>query len=81
MTTNNRYDPVQSAYRKGHSNETALLRVHNDIISAVDKGYGVVLVLLDLSAAFDRMYYTILITFLKEHIGIHGCALRLFGSY
>ena len=81
MTANNLMDPMQSAYRKGHSTETALLRVHNDIISAVDKGYGVVLVLLDLSAAFDTVDHTILLTFLKEHVGVDGDALKLFESY
>ena len=47
MAANDLMDPMQSAYRKGHSNETVLLRVHNDIIGAVDKGNGVILVLLD----------------------------------
>ena len=60
MTENNLMDPLQSAYRKGHSTETALLRVHNDIVSAVDKGNGVGLILLDLSAAFDTVDHTIL---------------------
>ncbi len=81
MTMNNLMDPMQSAYRKGHSTETALLRVHNDIVSAVDKGMGVCLILLDLSAAFDTVDHTILITFLKEHIGLDGTALALFESY
>ena len=40
MTENNLMDPYQSAYRKGHSTETGLVRVHNDIVSAVDKGLG-----------------------------------------
>ena len=47
MTENNLMDPMQSAYRKGHSSETALLRVHDDIVSAVDRGHGVCLILLD----------------------------------
>ena len=37
MAANNLMDSMQSAYRKGHSTETALLCVHYDIISAVDK--------------------------------------------
>ena len=40
---------LQSAYRRFHSTETALLRVFNDILCAIDKHQGVVLVLLDLS--------------------------------
>ena len=41
MTANNLMDPMQSAYRKGHSTGSALICVHNDIICAVNKGYGV----------------------------------------
>ena len=78
---NDLMDPMQSAYRKGHSTETALLRVHNDVIGAVDKGNGVILVLLDLSAAFDTVDHSILLNFLKKHVGVDGCALRLFESY
>ena len=74
-------DQYQSAYRKGHSTETALVRVHNDILRAVDKGLGVCLILLDLSAAFDTVDHTILLTFLKEHIGLDGQALDLLKSY
>ena len=81
MTENNLMDPMQSAYRKGHSTETALLRLHNDAVSAVDRGCGVCLVLLDLSAAFDTIDHTILLTFLKEHIGLGGPVLDLFQSY
>lgn len=81
MEANNLLDPMQSAYRKGHSTETALLRVHDDIVSAVDKGHGVCLVLLDLSAAFDTVDHTILLTFLEEHMGLTGPALGLFRSY
>ena len=74
-------DQYQSAYRKGHSTETALVRVHNDIVSAVDKGCGVCLILLDLSAAFDTVDHTILCTFLENHIGLGGHALDFFKSY
>ena len=81
MTENNLMDPMQSAYRKGHSTETALLRVHNDVVSAVDKGNGVCLIMLDLSAAFDTVDHTILLTFLKEHIGLDGSPLNIFRSY
>ena len=81
MTTYDLMDPMQSAYRKGHSTETALLRVHDDIVSAVDRGHGVCLILLDLSAAFDTVDHTILLAFLSEHIGLGGQALDIFESY
>ena len=81
MRENNFQDPMQSAYRSGHSIETALLRVHSDIVSAIDKERGVFLILLDLSAPFDTVDHTILLSFLKDYIGIDGPALKLFETY
>ena len=51
----------QSAYKKQHSTETALLRVHDDIMRAIDEHQSVVLLLLDLSAAFDTVDHAILL--------------------
>ena len=53
-------NPMQSAYRKLHSTETALSRVHNDISVFLDKGHVTALTLLDLSAAFARLLSTTL---------------------
>ena len=72
---------MQSAYRSGHSTETALLRVYNDVAMSIDKGFGVYLILLDLSAAFDTVDHQILLTFLHEHVGLDGCALDMFRSH
>ena len=44
--------PFQSAYRKLHSTETALLRIYNDLLLSINKQQVSALVLLDLSAAF-----------------------------
>ena len=60
MNENQLLGPMQSAYRERHSTETALIRVHNDIMLAIDRGCGVFLLLLDLSAAFDTVDHTIL---------------------
>ena len=51
----------QSAYRAYHSTETALLRVYNDIAKSIDNQKSVVLVLLDLSAAFDTVDHSLLL--------------------
>ena len=47
--------PSQSAYRPHYSNETALLKITNDILLALDSGNVSFLTLLDLSAAFDTI--------------------------
>ena len=74
---NNIVDSFQSAYRAGHSCETALLRVYNDIVTTVGKGNGSFLVLLDLSAAFDTIDHDNLFYILEKYVGIGGSALRL----
>lgn len=61
--------------------ETALLRVHHDITSALEKGMCVVLLMLDLSAAFDVIDHTILINRLEFSFGITGAALSWIQSY
>lgn len=71
----------QSAYRSCHSTETALLRVFNDILTAIDQQQEVVLVLLDLSSAFDTIDHEVLISRLNTRYGICGTALQWFRSY
>ena len=78
---NNIVDSFQSAYKAGHSCETALLRVYNDIVTAVGKGNGSFLVLLDLSAAFDMIDHDNLFYKLEKYVGNGGRALRLIRSY
>lgn len=71
----------QSAYRKCHSTETALLKVTGDILTALDDGQACVLVLLDLSAAFDTLDHTIMLNRLRSTFGVTGSALSWFASY
>ena len=71
----------QSGYRKAHSCETAITRIHNDILLMVDKKTNVVLLLLDLSAAFDTINHDLLLKRLKRRYGIVGSALEWFESY
>ena len=52
LQENNLSNPFLSAYRAGHSTETVLLRIVNDILSALDNDNISVLLLLDISAAF-----------------------------
>ena len=74
-------DSFQSAYRAGHSCETDLMRVYNDIVTTVSKGNGSFLVLLDLSATFDTIDHDNLFYILEKYVGIGGSALRLIRSY
>ena len=78
---NGLYTKFQSAYRAHHSTETALMRVQNDILQAVDRKGGAILVLLDLSAAFDTIDHGLLLDHLQSDFGIEGTALNWFTSY
>lgn len=74
-------DPYQSAYRRGHSTETALLRITSDIFEAFDAGQSVVLVALDQSAAFDCIDHNTLIDRLRHTYGLTGTTLDWLRSY
>jgi hypothetical protein len=75
------YEPYQSAYRSHHSTRTALLKVHNDLLMALDNKCAASLVLLDLLAAFDTVDHQILISRLRNHSGIKRTALKWLISY
>jgi len=81
LQDNHLHETLQSAYKKFHSTETALIKVHNDIATAIDDGLSVILVLLDLSAAFDTVDHGILLTRLSVRYGIRDRALEWFVSY
>ena len=75
------FDPLQSTYREKHSSETALIKVQNDILSALDAGSSAILLMLDLSAAFGTIDHDILLSRLCHVYGITGKALDWFRSY
>ena len=78
VNSNKLLSDFQSAYRLYHSTETALLTVTNDLLSAMDEGKISVLVLLDLSAAFDTNDHEILLHRLHH---VFGSMLTWFQSY
>ena len=74
------YDPLQSAYRVAHSTETAIIKIHNDIVNGIDKDQCTILASLDLSAAFDTVDRDIFIGRMHAY-GIRETALKWFQSY
>ena len=70
----------QSAYRKYHSTETALIRVQQDILMALMDKKACLLVLLDLSSAFDTIDHAQLLDTLHQ-IGLRDKVLAWFKSY
>ena len=80
LSQNSLYEQFQSGFRPRHSTETALLKITNDLLIAADSGLLSILILLDLSAAFDTISHTILLNRLSS-IGITGIPLDWFHSY
>ena len=77
LDNNNVLDTFQSAYRQHHSTETALVRIQNDYLHSLDRRKGVLAVLLDMSAAFDTIDHSMLIS----QLPIQGTALKWLESY
>ena len=81
LNSHNLYNTCQSAYRPGHSTETALLKVVNDLFLSLNKGNISVLALLDFSSAFDTIDHAILVHRLHTDFGFTDTVLQWFSSY
>ncbi|KAF7254503.1 Beta-tectorin [Varanus komodoensis] len=73
-------DPFQSGFRPGYGTESALVALYDDLCREKDRGSASLLVLLDLSAAFDTIDHGILLHRLAG-LGVGGTALQWFRSY
>ena len=71
---------LQSAYKKHHSTESALLKVKNDVLLNMDAQKVTLLVLLDLSAAFDTVRHDILLDRLRSSLGVTEKGFNWFKS-
>ena len=81
LSAHNLHEPLQSAYTPDHSTETAVIKVTNDILCALDRGQCVYLVLLDLSAAFDTINHSVFLSRLQEDYGVQGGVADWMASY
>ncbi len=80
LSQNNKLDAEQSGFRSGHSTETALLSITEALRIEKANSKSSVLILLDLSAAFDTVNHQILLSTLSS-MDITGIPLRWFESY
>ena len=81
MRQNELYEVYQSAYKESHSTETALHKVQNDILKAMDDKSVSILIMLDLSSAFDRVDFNVLLCRLETNFGVTDLTLSWFKSY
>jgi hypothetical protein len=81
LTVNNLFPHLQSAYRRSHSTETALLKVFTDIINSIDAGEVALLSFLDFSAAFDTVDHKILLQKLSSSFGFSSTVYDWISSY
>jgi hypothetical protein len=80
LVLNKLQDKYQSAFKRHHSCETALLYVHDMVINAMDEGKIALLVLIDMSCAFDTVDHSILCKKLSM-LGIQNHALSWLQNY
>ena len=81
LENNNLNMAQQSGYKKYFSTETLLVNIMDDILVATDENKATVVMLLDLSAAFDTVDHGKLLKILHHEIGITGNALKWFRSF
>ena len=81
MVINEIYPDLQSSYRQHQRTETAWLKDMNDVLLKMNSKHATLMVLLDLSAAFDTVDHNILLEQLRRDVRIRGKVLDRFSSY
>ena len=81
LSDNNPDESLQSAYKHQHGTETALVKVQNDILCAIDDNKGAALLLCDMYRAFDTVGYRLPQDRMCNHFGLRGQVLKWFESY
>lgn len=81
FSSNNIDNIYQSAYKAGHSTETALLKIKSDIHANLAQNKPTALLLLDLSSAFDTIDHSQLLARIHSWFGFSNKVLAWFTSY
>jgi len=81
LLSSGNFNPLQSAYRTGHSTENALLCILDNIYKSIDNLQLTTVVCLDISAAFDTISHSTLLQRLYEDFGVAGMSLDWLRSY
>ena len=81
MKDNNLESKHEYGYKECHSTELLLIKVVDGLLTAFDKKQATVLLLLDLSAAFDTVDQTKLLRMLRHDIGLSGTVFKWFESF
>ena len=81
MTTTDLLPDFQSVYQANYSTETSLVKMANDILWAMEEQHITMMVILDLSVAFDTVDHSILLKILENQFGVTETALRWFNNY
>ena len=76
LTINSLNSSSQYGYKRHHSCETLLLKLVDDILLAVDRKFGIIVLIIDLSAAFDTVDHKLLLNILRSKYKIVGSALE-----
>ena len=75
------FNQHQSAYRRNYSTETALLSTNNTFFQSSDTGKSTLLISLDLSAAFDTIDHSIILSRLNTSFGLTCTVYSWLKSY
>ena len=78
LISNNLFSNENSAYKKYHSTETLLCKMKAD---SIDKQHVSILLLIDLSAAFDTVDFNVISLIFKQNFNIDGTVLNWFETY
>ena len=74
------HDVLHSVYKVVHSTEMTLLKVQNNLLCTLDTHGIAVLILLDISAAFDTIDHAILLERMESLLNVHGIFLEWLSS-